>query len=178
MTTWFTNKGQIVQSTAAVLSCALTLISFLRQGVSVAWLIASGVLLAVVAISAYLSLRAAYRRRRSVLLRLFRQSRDHAAAYRELMRRFPTSPAVASPWDTTWRPDVGQTQIRTDYDKVIDWADATRKLLIHTQATIGDCTDLAHHLKQAHSPLEVVNILNELDERILVTIDAGFAPAL
>ena len=178
MTNWFTNKGQIIQAAAAVLACLLTLINFLRQGSSPVWLIASAVLLAVVTLSAWLSIRSSYLQRRGLLLRLFRRLRDHAAAYRELMRRFPNSPAVASPFDTTWRPEVGETQIRTDYDKMIGWADDTHKLLIHAEPFIGKqgCYELAQRLRVANSSLDIMHILCELEQYILVTIDPSFAP--
>ncbi len=89
MKDWFTNKGQLIQTSAAVLSCLLTLLSFLIHGVSAGWLISSFALVLVVGASAWMSFVAAHRRRRSVLTGFLRRSRELAASYRELARTFP-----------------------------------------------------------------------------------------
>jgi hypothetical protein len=173
MTKWFANRGQIIQAAAALVSCILTLISFLRQGVGAGWVIASVLLLAVVAASAIVSFVACYRRHRSLLVGLFQKSSDLAAGYRALARRFPNSIAVASPFAAHWRPPVGQVQIQTDHDKIIDWANALARLLNRAEPLIGnaDTKDITDRIQSAHSVLEVVTALCELEHRVLQSID-------
>lgn len=52
---------------------------------------------------------------------LLETCRNLSSRFMELMRRFPSSPAIADPFGKTWRPLVGTTNFGEDVREVLRW---------------------------------------------------------
>src|SRR2546430_2687019 len=119
---WFSNRFQIIQTVAAVAAVGVVItLNINKVGSPRIWLLSLLTAPLVIAGSIYAVKRHRRKARVKHLMEVYDRLLKASRQYRSMMRRWPTSEALTNPFITGWRPSIGQTQIDSDHQSVMDW---------------------------------------------------------